>query len=180
MPPQPNDESQGPLDQLRLEALYRRLEKPVFNVVYRWLWDRGEAHDVTQEAFLRLWRARDRVEVATVEPLLYRTAINLASSRRRMKRLREWVTLEAIRDRPSDHPAADRALEQEREKARIRRAVAGLPERLKRVVLLCEFSGMSQGEVAAALAIPAGTVASRRHEAMKRLVVELGPIEEES
>jgi hypothetical protein len=43
--------------QEEIEELYRALEKPMYNVVYRWLWDPEEARDVVQETFLRLWRA---------------------------------------------------------------------------------------------------------------------------
>src|SRR4051794_886636 len=71
------------LDKPTLEALYMKLEKPMFNVVYRWTWNASDAQDVVQEAFLNIWKARDRVDLATVEPLLYRAALNLASNRRR-------------------------------------------------------------------------------------------------
>ena len=58
----------------------------MFNVVYRWLWNASDAQEVTQEAFLKVWKARHRVDATTVEPLLYRTALNLASNRRRSAR----------------------------------------------------------------------------------------------
>ena len=45
-------------DEKKLETFYARLEKPVYNVVYRWLWREEDARDVVQEAFVRLWRMR--------------------------------------------------------------------------------------------------------------------------
>ena len=49
------------LDRAGLEALYVRLERPMFNVVYRWLWNATDAQEVTQEAFLRVWDARNGI-----------------------------------------------------------------------------------------------------------------------
>jgi hypothetical protein len=67
--------------EVELEALYERLEKPVYNVVYRWVWNPEEARDIVQDTFVRLWRMRQRVEMATVEPLVYKIALNLARSK---------------------------------------------------------------------------------------------------
>src|SRR4051812_20967438 len=86
------------LDHASLEALFVRLEKPVFNVVYRWLWNAEDARDVTQEAFMKLWGARARVDLATVEPLLFRAALNLAATRLRSRKLWRFLTLEPLRE----------------------------------------------------------------------------------
>ena len=51
------------------------------NVVYRWVWRAEEAQDIVQEAFVRLWRMRERVDLATVEPLVHRIALNLGAQR---------------------------------------------------------------------------------------------------
>jgi RNA polymerase sigma-70 factor (ECF subfamily) len=169
----------GGLDRAALEDLYRRLEKPLFNAVFRWVWDAAEARDVVQEAFVKLWSHAARVEPATVEPLLWRTALNLASNRRRRRRLWQWLTLEALSERSCPQPAADAQLSEHERARTIRRAVDELPEKLKRVILMCEFSQMGYAEIAAALAIPEGTVASRRSAALKKLESRLGPLEQE-
>ena len=168
------------LDQPTLEALYERLETSLYNVVYRWVWDPEEARDLVQEAFLRLWGARERVVLATVEPLAYRIAVNLASNRRRQRR--RWAWLGLGDDDPLAPPGADgpadaetEALARERCLA-LRRAVDALPERLRRVVLLTEFSELSYAQVAAALGIPPGTVGSRRNQALALLRERLGAL----
>jgi RNA polymerase sigma-70 factor (ECF subfamily) len=160
-----------------LERLYMKLEKPMFNVVYRWLWDAAEAQDVTQEAFLRVWNARDRVDVATVEPLLYRTALNLASNRRRSQRLWRWLGIDEARDAASGAPASDDALESARTRKRVQAAISALPERLRQVVVLSEFSELSYAQIGEALGIPAGTVGSRRNAALAALATALGGLE---
>jgi RNA polymerase sigma-70 factor (ECF subfamily) len=152
-----------------LEELYARLEKPLYNVVFRSIWSADEAHDIVQEAFVRLWRMRERVEMDTVEPLVYKTALNLAASRRRSRKVWRWVSLEALRDATSTGTMPDESLAQGQEHARLHVAVQSLPEELRRVVVLCEFSDLSYDEIARVLSIPAGTVGSRRNRALRRL-----------
>lgn len=157
------------LDEAALEELYVRLEKPLYNVAYRWLWDPAEAQEVVQEAFLRLWRKRESVRLPTVEPLIYRIATNLASNRRRTRRLWRWTTLEAVRERPAAGDGAGTRLDRERREALVRAAVEALPERLRRVVVLCEVSDLTYAQVGEILGIPAGTVGSRRNQALALL-----------
>jgi RNA polymerase sigma-70 factor, ECF subfamily len=160
------------LDAGALERLYLELERPIYNVVYRWTWDREEARDLVQEAFVRLWRMRDRVAVTTVRPLLYRIALNLAANRRRWRRLWRWTAVDTLPDRPCGSNAD--GLERAQREAAVQSAVAALPERLRRVVVLCELGEMSYAEVATVLKIPPGTVSSRRNAAMARLRAALG------
>jgi RNA polymerase sigma-70 factor (ECF subfamily) len=158
----------GEFDRAELEALYARLERRVFNVVYRWLWDRQEAQEVTQEAFLKLWKMRHRIEPATVEPLTFRMAINLASNRRRARALRRWIGWESV---PEIAAKEDSSAE---DQARVHAAIEALPEKLKAVVVMTELSEMSYQQVSEALGIPPGTVASRRSAAMVLLRKSLG------
>jgi RNA polymerase sigma-70 factor, ECF subfamily len=157
------------LDRPGLEALYARLEKPLFNVVFRWLWDVEDSRDVVQETFVRLWDGRARVRVETVEPLLYRMAVNLAANRRRARKVRQWLTLEPLFERPAPDVSADEGLMAHQRQRAIRSAIDALPEALRRVVVLRELADLSYEQIADALSIPAGTVASRRNAAMKLL-----------
>lgn len=159
----------GAMDEADLDGLYTRMERPLYNVVYRSVWNADEAHEIVQESFVRLWRMRARVEMATVEPLLYRIALNLAASRRRSKRLWRWVSLDALRGSSSPDRRADESFEAREEHARLHAAVEELPDELRSVIVLCEFSGLSYGEIAGVLSIPAGTVGSRRNRAIRQL-----------
>jgi len=152
--------------------LYRALEKPLYNVVYRWLWDRMESQDVVQEAFLRCWRARDRIRAEGFKPFVFRTALNLAANRRRRKKLWRLVSFDALPEQP-EAAAGDASVIS----PRLRRAVDELPDRLKRVLLLCELAGMSYGEVAAVTGVKEGTVGSRRNRALALLRERLQPPE---
>lgn len=159
-----------PLDQATLERAYIKLEKPMFNIVYRWLWNASDAQEVCQEAFLKVWNARERVDVTTLEPLLYRTALNLASNRRRSARVWRWLGLESAEEETSTARTGEEAVNA----TRVREAIEALPERLREVVMLAEFAEMSYGEISETLGIPVGTVGSRRNAALAALAEKLG------
>jgi len=167
-----------PLSEAALEELYLRLERPLYNAVFRWIWDGAEARDVVQEAFVKLWSMAGRVEPSTVEPLVWRLALNAAANRRRSRRLWQWLTLEVLSAEAGSARPADQALQDHEREAALRRAVDELPEKLKKVILMCEFSEMGYAQIAATLGIPEGTVASRRNAALKKLEQTLGPLED--
>ena len=104
-----------------------------------------------------------------VEPLVYKIALNLAASRLRRRKIWRWLPLDALRQATTGEVGADEELTRDQERARVREAVLALPEDLRRVVILSEFTGMTYAEIAEALSIPTGTVGSRRHRALKLL-----------
>lgn len=177
----------GSFGEAELVALYARLEKPVYNVVFRTIWDREEAHDVVQEAFARLWSMRRKIDVDRVEPLAYRIALNLARSWRRKQRVRAVFGLArpgiaatgSATGAPEGETAVDRvpdptgdpesSADALRRALRLRDAIAGLPRDVRDVVLLTSFAEMSYGEIATALGVPEGTVASRRSRGLRLL-----------
>lgn len=159
--------SPTPLDEDTLAALYTRLEKRVYNVVYRWVWQRDDAAEIVQEAFLRLWNMRERVDLTTVDALVFRIAVNLASNKRRSRKLWQLVALDGLGGREQDSRADVAAhVEQSASADAIRGVLEKLPERLRRVVVLTELSELSYREVADILGIPEGTVGSRRNKAL--------------
>lgn len=160
------------VDEASWVALYRELEKPLYNVVYRWLWDRMESQDVVQEAFLRCWRARQGIRPEGFSAYVYRTALNLASNRRRSKRLWRLVSFDSLPEEPPDSAEGAPVLSRE-----VQRAVDALPEQLKRVLFLSELAGMSYGEIAAVTGVEEGTVGSRRNRALALLRKRLEPRE---
>lgn len=161
------------VDETSWVELYRALERPLYNVVYRWLWDPMESQDVVQEAFMRCWRARDRIHADGFKAFVYRTALNLASNRRRSRKLWRLVSLESLREEPSDGCDGPPVLSRE-----VQRAIESLPETLRRVLVLCELAGLSYGEVAAVLGVREGTVGSRRSRALALLRERLQPPQE--
>lgn len=151
-----------------LYASYRRLEQPLFNVLYRQLWQREDCQDVIHDAYVRVWERRAKVDEATLDALIWTTTLNLARNRLRWRRL--W------RHEPMDEDMLEAASPNQDFLAtrRLRDALHQLPVVSRDVLLLAEFSGLHGHEIAALLGIPVGTVASRKYHAMARLKTLLG------
>ena len=155
------------LTRLSLENLYLELEKPLFNVVFRYVWNREDAQDLVQESFIRLWKMRDRVEMVTVKPLIYKICLNLAASSLRRKKILSFISLDKVAKEPGEK--SHHNPEQTEEIQVLRKVVNELPAKLKETILLTEFSEMSYDEIGKSLGIPAGTVGSRRNKALNIL-----------
>ena len=82
--------------------LYRALEKPLYNVVYRWLWDRMESQDVVQEAFCAVGARAIAFAREGFKAFVFRTALNLAANRRRRKKLWRLVSFDSLPQEPQD------------------------------------------------------------------------------
>ncbi|QRP64381.1 sigma-70 family RNA polymerase sigma factor [Rhodanobacter sp. FDAARGOS 1247] len=158
------------LRQDALYASYRRLERPLYNVLYRQLWQAEDCQDVIQDAYVRVWERRDKVDEATLDALVWTTALNLAKNRLRWRLPRRHAPL----DEALLAPAADTQAPDFLAARQLHRALRKLPRSWQQVLLLSEFSGMRSTEIAAVLGIPAGTVASRKHLAMARLKTLMG------
>jgi RNA polymerase sigma-70 factor (ECF subfamily) len=155
-----------------LEALHVAHERGLYNVAYRVVWSRDDARDVVQDALVRLWRKRDRIDWARAPGLAYRIVLGLAANRRRANAVRAAFGLAPPRG--GSAPSAEALLADARRDAAVRRAIDALPARLRDVLLLATFGDLDQAEVAAALGIAVGTVGSRRHEAIARVRAAVG------
>lgn len=156
------------LTEAQLADVYEKMKRPLFNVLYRYLWNANEAEDAMHDAFVKVWLGRARVLPEALEPLIWQAALNLARNRLRGRKLWRWVTLEALRESAAGDAPDDQLARARREHA-LRKAIEALPERLRSVVLLCELGETSYASAARILGVPAGTIASRRHQAMKLL-----------
>lgn len=161
---------------LRRDALiasYRRLERPLYNVLYRQLWQAQDCQDLIHDAYMRVWERRGKVTEDTLDALdalVWTTALNLARNRLRWRRLRRHDPLDgASQTLSTAESSADFLAERQ-----LHRALQQLPQAWQQVLLLSHFSGLSGAEIAAVLGIPAGTVASRKHQAMARLKTLMG------
>ncbi len=151
------------VDKAQWIDVYRRLEKPLYNVVYRVIWDATESQDVVQDAFLRCWRRKDDIRADSFKALLFRTALNLASNRRRRTRVWRMVGVAELDD-VADEGASTDALSKP-----VKDALDALPTMMRDVLLLTELAGMTYPEIATALGIAEGTVGSRRTRALALL-----------
>ncbi len=150
-------------------ALYLGLERPLYNLAYRYTWNPQDAQDVVHDAFLQLWARRGRIRADTANRYVWTSVLNLSRKRRRWSRTKSFLYgEEPLRDLPaSGSPELEIAVSQEL--GLLYRAIERLPEKLRSALLLTEFGEMPQSAIAELLSVPVGTVASRRHLALKLL-----------
>lgn len=142
----------------------------------------AESEDVLQEASLSAWRARRSFDPDRGQPLAWflRIVKNRAVDRRRADARRERLAagpepLEHQFDR-SPGPAETAVIGETI--STTRRAVASLPASQRRVIALGYFGGLSQGEVAARVRAPLGTVKGRKRLALGKLRAAMAPLVE--
>ncbi|MCG5212793.1 RNA polymerase sigma factor [Streptosporangium sp. KLBMP 9127] len=136
------------------------------------------AEDIVAETFLTAFRKRARYDPsrATVRTWLYGIATNLIGKHRRL----EVRTLRALGryghdpDAPGHDDRVAAVVSAEVLRPSLAAAIAGLHQRDRDVLLLVALAGLSHEEIATALGIPYGTVASRLNRARKKLRVTLG------
>lgn len=133
--------------------LVRRHVRRIHALAQRMLGDAHEAEDITQEVFLRSWRAAPnwRSGHAKFETWMHRVALNLCYDRLRQRRERSDPDA-ALSARDPAPGAAEAWLAAQRVE-KVRSALAQLPERQRAAIALCHFEELPQREAAAALEV---------------------------
>lgn len=164
------------------EDLVRRHEGRVYRFLLRMLGDSTEAEDVAQETFLSLHRNGHRFRgEALFSTFVYRVATNGALNRKRgLGRRNSWYRRfaehQAVGENlPAAPPDPEGAAVHAELHALVQRELLRVPDALRAPLVLYDVEGLSYGEIAAALGIPAGTVKSRIHRARRLLRERLSP-----
>jgi RNA polymerase sigma factor (sigma-70 family) len=155
------------LAQVQFSRLYREQGRAILAYSLRRVEDREDAADVVSETFLIAWRRLAEVPAGAEARLwLYavarRTIANLHRSERRRTRLGGRLA-ESLRTELATQPAPSG------EAAAVLRAMAGLSDEDRELLLLVAWEGLSPGEAAKVLAISSLAVRSRLHRARRRL-----------
>ena len=161
-------------DPAAFEIVYDRHGGPAYSLAYRIVGDRLVAEEVTQEAFLSVWRSGARFDRArgSVRTWLLGVVRNRAIDVLRREAGRaptvslelETVPEQQSRFEPTDAEALRRAAGRE-----VRGALAALPDDQVKVVQLAYFGGLSHSEIAEVLGMPLGTVKGRMRLAMEKM-----------
>jgi len=169
----------------RYEAIVQRYARHVYNIAYRMTGNEADARDLSQEAFLRVYRALRRVEPdAPLESWLYRIVSNLHIDLLRRRPRQRVESLDApmetprgelFRELPDPASSPEAIVEREQLDSTIQRALGTLSEDLRMVVVLSDVEGYSYEEIAMFLHIPLGTVKSRLHRGRQILQQRLAP-----
>jgi RNA polymerase sigma-70 factor (ECF subfamily) len=140
-------------DEAAFRLLVARWEQPVLRFLTAMLGGEDEARDLTQDTLLKVWDRAGRYRAeGKFRSWLLRIAGNRARSALRRRKVLRWVSLDLARhDRsaPGDDP--HRGLERQETVARVRSAVAALPDRQRQAVVLRRFEGLRYQEIAEAM-----------------------------
>ncbi|TMK58528.1 MAG: sigma-70 family RNA polymerase sigma factor [Actinobacteria bacterium] len=168
----------GGKDPEAFEVLFDRHGGAAFSLAYRIVGDRAAAEEVTQEAFISVWRSGARFDAArgSVRSWLLSVVRNRAIDFLR-SRAGKAPKLTFDDDAVLEHrPAAERTEEEalRRETAgELRGAIGKLPGEQSKVIELAYFGGFSHSEIAQMLNLPMGTVKGRMRLGLEKIRGEL-------
>jgi len=156
---------------LSLAGLHREHYRSLVRLASLLIDDVGTCEEIVQDAFVNVWRRRDRLDDPTRIPAYLRSAVlNGARStlRRRVVRRRH---LEAA---PDPTPSAETAALADHDAARVLAGLRLLPERQREVLTLRYYLDLSEAEIAQTLGISPGSVKTHAHRGLARLATRLG------
>jgi len=173
-------------DKRAFDVLVLKYQQRIASVVSRYLRDQDEVADVTQEAFIKAYRALANFRGdAQFYTWLYRIAINTAKNHLVAKSRRPPNTDKDINDgefsensvvlETEDQP--ETLLARDQLQTVILAAVEDLQEDLRTALMLREFDGLSYEEIAEIMACPVGTVRSRifrARETIEKKMAQMG------
>jgi RNA polymerase sigma-70 factor, ECF subfamily len=165
-------------DARAFEIIYERHSAAAFSLAYRMMGTRSGAEDVTQEAFLSMWRSgarydRARGSVRTwVLGIVHHRAID--ALRRATVHDRRRSSDEGIEERFEAAERTDVEAARREEAGTVRVAMESLPADQCQVIELAYFGGFTHTEIAEMLEAPVGTIKGRMRLGLKKMRAQLG------
>ena len=154
-----------------VEELYKQSFDRYFDRLYHYAYtivkEKGEAKDIVQAAFIKLWEKRNDVNMNTsVKSYLYTSVYNLSLNTIRNRKTREEHHQQM--KSPGSTIGLNTA-EQKEMRMQINKAIEGLPERCREVFYKSRFEEKKYAEIAAELNISVKTVEGQVGKALKIL-----------
>ncbi|MBV8490997.1 MAG: sigma-70 family RNA polymerase sigma factor [Candidatus Eremiobacteraeota bacterium] len=158
-------------DARAFEVLYDGHHRLVYGLALRMLGDAAGAEDVTQSVFLKVWNAPDLFRGGNFGAWIARVARNRSLDVLRSRSTRNESELPAAL--PEAEPMEDLAFARI-DAARVRAALASLPNELREPIELGFFGGITHEEIAKRSGTPLGTVKTRIRSGLRKLRLALG------
>jgi RNA polymerase sigma-70 factor (ECF subfamily) len=174
-------------DRRAFDLLVLKYQQKILKLIMRYVRDQTEALDVSQEAFVKAYRALPAFRgESAFYTWLYRIAINTAKNHL-VAMQRKPVEYELDSQDPEiaernphlrEEDGPEGLAMQEELRQTLERALAELPEELRTAILLREIEGLSYEEIAVAMDCPVGTVRSRIFRARETIDIAIRPLTE--
>lgn len=168
----------GRKDPEAFEVLYDRHGGAAYSLAYRIVGEPAAAEEVTQEAFISVWRSGERFDATrgSVRSWLLSVVRNRAIDflRRRAGKAPklDFDDEAALEQRPAAERTEEEALRRETA-SELRGALGKLPGEQSKVIELAYFGGFSHSEIAEILGLPMGTVKGRMRLGLEKIRGEL-------
>lgn len=171
-------------DRRSFDLLVIKYQHKVMGLVRRFVKDQAEAEDVAQEAFIKAYRAINSFRGdSAFYTWLYRIAVNTAKNTldARKRRPGSDIDIDDVEDfgfsdnlRVDENP--ENLLAGEDMHRIVEETLAGLPDELRKALMLREFDGLSYEDIAQIMDCPIGTVRSRIFRAREAIDVAIRPL----
>jgi RNA polymerase sigma-70 factor (ECF subfamily) len=156
-------------DDAAFNVLVERHMKPTYALAYRLTGSHHDADDLAQEAFIRAHRGLSGFRgEARFSTWLARIVINLSRNPRR-----QHLPLDDLPEAAGDEPGADACLAAAQSHHQVRQAVAALPEKQRRTLLLKVFAGLRHRDIALLMGTTTGTTKANVFHALRNLARRL-------
>ena len=162
----------GAGDAQAFAALYDRHGRAAYSLSYRMMGDRQAAEDLTQDAFLKVWRSAggyrsERGSVRTwILSIVHNRGIDQLRSLASRRRTQDRVEASAPKSQPSEAFAETWRNSQ---RDQVREALNTLPSEQLKILELAYFSGYTHVEISELLGLPLGTVKGRMRLGLKKV-----------
>lgn len=153
-------------------ALYDRHSRAAYSLSYRMMGERQASEDLTQDAFLKVWRSAsgyrsERGSVRTwILSIVHNRGIDQLRSLASRRRTQDRVEQSAPRSQPSEAFAETWRNSQ---RDQVREALGTLPAEQLKILELAYFSGYTHVEISDLLGLPLGTVKGRMRLGLKKI-----------
>lgn len=151
------------------KALFLPLHARLYRTAYALLWNAQDAEDIVQDAYLKLWRKRDELDIRTT-PEAYCVSLirRLCLDQLRSSRHEAEETLEDTLPLPADDDPGQR-LEQRDETVRLKQLIAALPPTQRRVLWLRDVDERSFDEIEETTGLNAVNIRATLSRARKKI-----------
>ena len=160
-------------DPRAFEVVFDRHGDAAFSLAYRMVGNRGGAEDVVQEAFISIWRSRQRYDSdrgsvrSWVLGIVHNRTID--ALRRNVVHDRRRGSAEGIEERFEAPERTDAEVSRREDARSVRAAIQSLPGDQERVIELAYFGGFTHSQIAEMLDEPIGTIKGRMRLGLDKL-----------